>query len=98
MLIKKIHEIEPEDILFGCIECFWKRYFDSYVLQIESKRHMTEDKISINYQEALNIKTNRTKKLFPNVIFSPPYNKHSFNVYLNYNGKNLVIVVGEAGS
>jgi len=60
----KIPAIDPEYIQFGCAEWFWKRQVNSYVLQVEPKRYMTEDRVSVNYQEALHIEKIR------NTVFS----------------------------
>jgi hypothetical protein len=53
--LSKIPAIDPEYIQFGCAEWFWKRQVNSYALQVEPHRHMTKDKISVAYQEALHI-------------------------------------------
>ena len=51
----KIPIIDPEYIQFGCAEWFWARQVNSYVLQVEPKRHMTKDRALVSYQEALHI-------------------------------------------
>jgi len=53
--LKEIPAIDPEYIQFGCAEWFWKKQVNSYALQVEPKRHMRTDKISVSYQEALHI-------------------------------------------
>ena len=53
--LKEILAIDPEYIQFGCAEWFWKRQVNSYALQVEPKRHMRRDKISVSYQEALHV-------------------------------------------
>lgn len=59
--LRKIPVIDTEYIQFGCAEWFWERLVNSYVLQIEPKRYMTKDMISINYQEALHIQKIRNE-------------------------------------
>jgi len=53
--LKEIPSIDPEYIQFGCAEWFWKRQVNSYALQVEPKRHMTKDRLSVDYWEALHI-------------------------------------------
>jgi hypothetical protein len=53
--LAKIPAIDPEYIQFGCAQWFWKRQLNSYALQVEPRKHMTKDKISVPYQEALHI-------------------------------------------
>lgn len=53
--LAKIPAIDPEYIQFGCAEWFWERQLNSYALQVEPQRHMTKDKISVPYREALHI-------------------------------------------
>ena len=60
--LEKIPAIDPEYIQFGCAEWFWERQVNSYALQVEPARYMTEDKVpSIGYQEALHIEKIRGK-------------------------------------
>ena len=51
----RIPAIAPEYIQFGCAKWFWERQVNSYALQVEPKRHMTKDKITVDYDEALYI-------------------------------------------
>ncbi|MBW2061052.1 MAG: hypothetical protein JRI95_05735 [Deltaproteobacteria bacterium] len=64
--LKKIPEIDPEYVQFGCAEWFWKRQVNSYALQIEPKRYMTKDRVRVSYEEALHIEKIRNK--FFNVL------------------------------
>ena len=61
--LRKIPEIDPEYIQFGCAEWFWKRQVNSYALQVEPERYMTKDRISVNYKEALHIEKIRNEFL-----------------------------------
>jgi hypothetical protein len=53
--LSKIPALDPQFIQFGCAEWFWKRQVNSYALQVEPKRHMFQDRISVGYKEALHI-------------------------------------------
>ena len=60
--LRKIPSIDPEYIQFGCAEWFWEKQVNSYALQVEPKRHMTEDKVpNIGYEEALYIEKIRNE-------------------------------------
>ena len=59
--LQEIPVIDPEYIQFGCAEWFWERQCNSYVLQVESQRYKTKDKINIEYQEALHIEKIRNE-------------------------------------
>ena len=74
--LKEIPSIDPEYIQFGCAEWFWERQVNSYALQVEPKRHMTKDRVSVDYREALHIENVRNnfftqlKKLVQELIGS----------------------------
>lgn len=53
--------IEPEYIQFGSAEWFWERQINSYALQVEPRRYMTEDSIFIDYREALHVERVRNQ-------------------------------------
>jgi len=59
--LRRIPAVDPEYIQLGCAEWFWKRQVNSYVLQIEPKRYITRDTVSISYQEALHIEMIRNE-------------------------------------
>ena len=59
--LKEIPSIDPEYIQFGCAEWFWKRQVNSYALQVEPKKHMTKDRLFVDYWEALHIEKVRNK-------------------------------------
>ncbi|MGW8324442.1 MAG: hypothetical protein ACWGNI_01985 [Desulfobacterales bacterium] len=74
--LRNIPLIDPEYVQFGCAEWFWERHVNSYALQVEPIRHMTKDRISVDYSEALHIERVRNiffaqlKKLIKNLIAS----------------------------
>ncbi|MFC1824364.1 hypothetical protein ACFL9T_16770 [Thermodesulfobacteriota bacterium] len=59
--LKKVPMINPEYIQFGCADWFWERQANSYALQVEPERNSTEDRIRLNYQEALEIEKVRNR-------------------------------------
>lgn len=59
--IKDIPSIDPEYVQFGCAEWFWERQANSFALQVEPIRHMTKDRLSVDYREALHIEKIRDK-------------------------------------
>ena len=59
--LSEIPKIDPEYIQFGCAEWFWVRQVNSYALQVEPKRYMVKDNITVSYQEALHIQKIRNE-------------------------------------
>jgi hypothetical protein len=59
--LKGIADIDPENIQFCCAEWFWERQLNSYVLQVEPDRFKFEDKVILDYQEALKIEKVRNE-------------------------------------
>ena len=59
--LRDILSIDPEYVQFGCAKWFWERQVNSYVLQVEPKRHMMKDKCSVDYWEAIHIEKIRNK-------------------------------------
>ena len=59
--LRDIPSMDPEYVQFGCAEWFWERQVNSYVLQVEPKRYMMTDKLSVDYREALHIEKIRNK-------------------------------------
>ena len=53
--LKRIADIDPDNIQFCCAEWFWERQVNSYALQVEPDRFKLEDKAILDYQEALEI-------------------------------------------
>jgi hypothetical protein len=59
--LRAVPAIDPEYVQFGCPDWFWRRQVNSYAVQVEPARHMTEDKCSVGYQEALHIQEIRDR-------------------------------------
>lgn len=59
--LERIPATDPEYIRFGSALWFWEWQVNSYVLQVEPRRHMTKDKIIVDYQEALHIEKIRNR-------------------------------------
>lgn len=53
--LREIPEIDPDYVQFGCAGWFWTRQVNSYALQVEPKRFMTQDRATIDYREALHV-------------------------------------------
>jgi hypothetical protein len=65
--LRKIADIDPENIQFGCAEWFWKRQINSFALQVEPDRFKHQDTAILDFEEALNIEKVR------NAFFSQLY-------------------------
>jgi len=52
---------DPENIQICCAEWFWQRQVNSYALQVEPDRYKSEDKVILDYQEALTIEKIRNE-------------------------------------
>jgi len=59
--LRKIQEIDPDHIQFGCAEWFWRKQVNSFVLQVEPERFKTKDSAVVPYSEALHIEKVRNK-------------------------------------
>ena len=59
--LNKLTLIEPEYIQFGCAEWFWERQINSFVLQVEPKRFINKDRVTVDYKEALYIEKIRNQ-------------------------------------
>jgi len=53
--LKKVPEIDPQNIQFCCAEWFWKSHINSFALQVEPDRFKHKDTAVLDYQEALHI-------------------------------------------
>ncbi len=53
--LKKITDIDPENIQFCCAEWFWKTQINSYALQVEPDRFKCKDMALLDFKEALHI-------------------------------------------
>jgi hypothetical protein len=59
--LKEITDVDPENIQFCCAEWFWERQVNSYALQVEPDRFKSEDKVMLEYKEALRIEKIRNQ-------------------------------------
>jgi hypothetical protein len=59
--LKKIANIDPENIQFCGAEWFWERQVNSYALQVEPDRFKFADKAILDYREALKIEKIRNE-------------------------------------
>jgi hypothetical protein len=59
--LKKIPAIDPDYVQFGCADWFWQKQVNSYALQVEPERYKRKDKITVNFQEALQIEKVRNE-------------------------------------
>ncbi len=59
--LRQIPAIDPEYIQFGCATWFWNRQVNSYALQVEPRQHMTKDKATVDYKQALHIEKVRNE-------------------------------------
>ena len=57
--LRKVPEIDPGYIQFGCARWFWEQQVNSYVLQVEPSRYRFKDRITMGYREALRIEKTR---------------------------------------
>ena len=62
--LKRITEIDPQNIQFCCAEWFWKSHINSFALQVEPDRFKNRDMAVLDYREALNIEKLRNE-FFP---------------------------------
>lgn len=53
--LREISTVDPEFVQFGSAEWFWGRQVNSDALQVEPRRFMDKDEITVDYQEALRI-------------------------------------------
>lgn len=59
--LKRVADIDPQNIQFGCAEWFWGRQINSYVLQVEPERFKYQDCATLEYEEALAIENVRNQ-------------------------------------
>ncbi|MDJ0621874.1 MAG: hypothetical protein QNJ17_02845 [Desulfocapsaceae bacterium] len=58
-MLKEIPTVSPDNIQFGSAEWFWQQQINSYVLQVEPHRFRDEDKVTVEYSEAIFIEKTR---------------------------------------
>jgi hypothetical protein len=51
--LKRVVDLDPKNIQFGCADWFWRQQVNSYVLQVEPDRFKHQDRATIEYQEAV---------------------------------------------
>lgn len=59
--LKRVTDIDPNNIQFCSAKWFWERQVNSYVLQVEPDRFKSEDKALLNYNESLKIEKIRNE-------------------------------------
>ncbi|MBN1626477.1 MAG: hypothetical protein JW944_08115 [Deltaproteobacteria bacterium] len=59
--LKTLTRIDPENVQFCCAEWFWERQVNSYALQVEPDRFKHEDRVELDYREALKIEKIRNE-------------------------------------
>jgi len=57
--LAKVPELDPDYIQFGSAEWFWKRYVNSYALQLEPARCKRKDEAILDHAEALHVQQRR---------------------------------------
>jgi hypothetical protein len=57
--LARIPETDPAHIQFGSPEWFWESHVNSYALQVEPSRFNNQDKVTLEYQEALDVQATR---------------------------------------
>ena len=60
-VLKGIRALDPENIQFGSALWFWKKQVNSYALQVEPDRFKHEDRVMLDYKEALHIEKTRNR-------------------------------------
>ncbi|MDT8272455.1 MAG: hypothetical protein RRA35_04615 [Desulfomonilia bacterium] len=58
-VLKKLPAIDPQNVQFCCAQWFWERQVNSYALQVEPDRFKHEDKVVLDFNEALRIEKTR---------------------------------------
>ena len=59
--LKGIADMDLDNIQFCSAEWFWERQVNSYALQVEPGRFKSEDKVILDYKEALKIENIRNE-------------------------------------
>jgi hypothetical protein len=59
--LKELSLINPEYIQIGCAGWFWKRFVNSYIIQIEPERFKDADRCFVDFEEAMIIQDVRDK-------------------------------------
>ncbi len=59
--LESVVQIDPEYIQFGCGDWFWRRYPNSYALQVEPERFRDKDTALVSITEALHLQEVRNR-------------------------------------
>jgi hypothetical protein len=57
--LAKVPELDPDYVQFGSADWFWKRYVNSYALQLEPARFKRKDEAILEHTEALHVQQQR---------------------------------------
>ena len=57
--LAQIPALDPDYVQFGSAEWFWKRYVNSYALQLEPTRYKRKDEAILEHTEALHVQQRR---------------------------------------
>ena len=57
--LRGLTAIDPENIQFGCADWFWNQRVNTFVLQVEPDRFKYEDRVLLEYEEALRVQKAR---------------------------------------
>lgn len=53
--LRRIPELDPDYIQFGCAMWFWERQVNTYALQVEPVRHQMLDTVMLSHEEGLHV-------------------------------------------
>lgn len=59
--LQSIAALDMENIQLGCAEWFWQQQINSYALQVEPSRLKNQDRVILDYQEALTVESARNR-------------------------------------
>jgi hypothetical protein len=57
--LRQVPRIDPDYVQFGSADWFWKRWPNSYALQVEPTRHKRKDEAVLQVREALHVQSTR---------------------------------------
>jgi hypothetical protein len=60
-VLKKVAEIDPQNVQFCCAQWFWDRQINSYALQVQPDRFKHKDTAVLAFREALRIEKIRNE-------------------------------------
>ncbi|MFO7595474.1 MAG: hypothetical protein R6W92_03910 [Desulfocurvibacter africanus] len=59
--LRRIPDMDPDHVQFGCAEWFWERQVNSFVLQVQPRDRLHLDSMPVSHDEALRIQTARDR-------------------------------------